>query len=79
MSPIKDTTRHIHLSGILNPIGSFHENVTLINGQNEIAFERLWYPLSILLLAAIGAKLIGQPGSAVTTVASRSINKRLLK
>ena len=29
------------------------------NGQNEIVFDRLWYPLSILLLAAIGSKLIG--------------------
>ena len=29
--------------------------------RNEIVFDRLWYPLSILLLAAIviGAKLIG--------------------
>ena len=31
-------------------------------GQNEIVFDRLWYPLSILLLAAIGAKLIGPHG-----------------
>ena len=30
------------------------------NGQNEIVFDR--YPLSILLLAAIGAKLIGPHG-----------------
>ena len=42
--------------------GSFHENFTLRNGQNEIVFDRLWYPLSILLLAAIGAKLIGPHG-----------------
>ena len=33
----------------------------LKNGQNEV-FDRLWYPLSILLLAAIGAKLIGPYG-----------------
>ena len=32
------------------------------NDQNEIVFDRLWYPLSILLLAAIGAKLIGPHG-----------------
>ena len=32
-------------------------------GQNKIVFDRLWYPLSILLLAAIGAKLIGPHGS----------------
>ena len=42
--------------------GSFHENVTLKNGQNKMVFDRLWYPLSILLLAAIGAKLIGPHG-----------------
>ena len=41
---------------------SCHENVTLKNGQNQIVFDRLWYPLSILLLAAIGAKLIGPHG-----------------
>ena len=40
-------------------LGSFHENVTLKNDQIEIVFDRLWYPLSILLLAAIGVKLIG--------------------
>ena len=39
-------------------IGSFHEIVNLKNSRNEIVFDRLWYPLSILLLAAIGAKLI---------------------
>ena len=33
-------------------------NVNLKNGKNEIVFDRLWYPLSHLLLAAIGAKLI---------------------
>ena len=43
-------------------VGSFHEIVTLKNGRNEIVFDRLWYPLSILLLAAIGAKLIGPHG-----------------
>ena len=45
-----------------NTLGSFHENVTLRNGRNEIVYERLWYPLSVLLLAAIGAKLIGPHG-----------------
>ena len=45
----------------------------LINGQNEI-FDRLWYPLSILMLVAIGAKLIGP-----LTVAIRSINKMFVK
>ena len=42
--------------------GSFHEIVNLKNSRNEIIFDRLWYPLSILLLAAIGAKLIGPHG-----------------
>ena len=42
--------------------GSFHENVTLKNGKNEMVSDGLWYPLSILLLAAIGAKLIGPHG-----------------
>ena len=46
----------------LNALGSFHKIVTLKNGQNEIVFDRLWYPLSILLLTAIGAKLIGPYG-----------------
>ena len=46
----------------MSTLGSFHEIVTLKNGQNEIVFDRLWYPLSILLLAAIGAKLIGPHG-----------------
>ena len=30
--------------------------------KNEIVFDRLWYPLSILLLATIGVKLIGPHG-----------------
>ena len=42
--------------------GSFHEIVNLKNSRNEIVFDRLWYPLSILLLTAIGAKLIGPHG-----------------
>ena len=42
--------------------GSVHEKVNLKRGLNEILFDRLWYPLSILLLAAIGAKLIGPHG-----------------
>ena len=37
-------------------------NVNQKNGQNEIVFDRLWYPLSTLLLAAIGAKLVGPLG-----------------
>ena len=39
-------------------MGSFHENVTLKIGQNEIVFD----PLSILLIAAKGAKLKGPHG-----------------
>ena len=35
----------------------FRGNVNQKNSRN--VFDRLWYPLSILLLAAIGAKLIG--------------------
>ena len=53
-------------------IGSFHKNVTLKNDQNEIVFDRLRYPLSILLLVAIGAKIIGPHGL-------QSIEKSLLK
>ena len=34
----------------------------LKNDQIAIVFDRLWYPLSILLLAAIGEKLIGPHG-----------------
>ena len=37
-------------------------NVNQKNGQNEIVFDRCTSPLSILLLAAIGAKLIGPHG-----------------
>ena len=37
-------------------------NVNQENGQNEIVFDRCTCPLSILLLAAIGAKLIGPHG-----------------
>ena len=37
-------------------------NVNQKNSQNEIVFDRCTYPLSILLLAAIGAKLIGPHG-----------------
>ena len=39
--------------------GSVHRKVNLKNGRNGVVFDRLWYPLSILLLVAIGAKLIG--------------------
>ena len=42
--------------------GCNHLNVNLKIDQNEIVFDRLWYPLSILLFAAIGAKLIGPHG-----------------
>ena len=42
--------------------GSVHGKVNLKNGQNEILFDRLRYPLSVLLLAAIGAKLISPHG-----------------
>ena len=38
----------------------FRGNVNQKNSRN--VFDRLWYPLSILLLAAIGAKLIGPHG-----------------
>ena len=47
---------------LANHGGSFYENVNLKNSRNEIVFDMLWYPLSILLLAAIGAKLIGPHG-----------------
>ena len=46
----------------MKPTGSVHRKVNLKNGRNEIVFDRVWYPLSILLLAAIGAKLIGPHG-----------------
>ena len=32
------------------------------NSQSEIVFDRLWYPLSILLIAAIEAMLISPHG-----------------
>ena len=41
---------------------SVHGKFNLKNGQNEIVFRQLYIPLSILLLAAIGAKLIGLLG-----------------
>ena len=44
---------------VISTLGSVHGKVDQKNSQNEIVFDRLWYPLSILLLAAIGAKLIG--------------------
>ena len=37
-------------------------NVNQKNGQNEIAFDMVWYPLSVLLLATIGVKLIAPHG-----------------
>ena len=43
--------------------GCVYLNVNQKNGQNEIVFYRCTCPLSILLLlAAIGAKLIGPQG-----------------
>ena len=42
--------------------GPFHANVNQKICRLETVFDRLWYPLSILLLAAIGAKLIGPHG-----------------
>ena len=47
---------------VIESSGPFHENVNKKNSRNEIVFDRLWYPLAILLLAAIGAKLIGPHG-----------------
>ena len=41
-------------------IGCVHLNVNQKTCQN--VFDMLWYPLSILLLDAIGAKLIGPHG-----------------
>ena len=49
-------------TSLSSSVGSVHRKVNLKNGRNEIVFDRLWYPLSILLLAAIGAKLIGPNG-----------------
>ena len=43
-------------------MGPVHEKVNLKNGRNDIVFDRLWYPLSTILFAAIGAKLIGPHG-----------------
>jgi len=42
--------------------GQFHAKVNQKICRLEIVFDMLWYPLSILLLAAIGAKLIGPHG-----------------
>ena len=50
------------MSNDLSTVGCVHLNVNQKNGRNEIVFDRLWYPLSILLLAAIGAKLISPHG-----------------
>ena len=64
-------------------IGSFRAIVNLKNSRNEIVFDRLWYPLSILLLAAIGAKLIGPHGGLqvdknVVTVVTGSVECPIL-
>ena len=42
--------------------GKIHANVNQKICRLEIVFDRLWYPPSLLLLAAIGAKLIGPHG-----------------
>ena len=47
---------------VSSSVGSVQGKVNLKNGRNEIVFDRLWYSLSILLLAAIEAKLIGPHG-----------------
>ena len=54
-------SEHQQFNHIKGYSGSIHLNVNQKNGQNELVFDRLWYPLSILLLAAIGAKLIRSP------------------
>ena len=50
------------VTSVTDSIGPFHANVNQKICRLEIVFDRLWYPLSILLLAAIGAKLIGPHG-----------------
>ena len=56
-------------------VGSVHVKVNLKNTQNEIVFCRLWYTLSILLLVAIAAKLIGlQVDKEDVTKVTRSVD-----
>ena len=59
-------------------LGSFHEIVNLKNSRSEIVFDRFWFPLSTILLAALGAKLIGSHGGLqvdkyVVTVVTDSV------
>ena len=56
------TQRYLQDCATRNIIGCVNLNGNLKNGQNEIVFDRLWYPLTILLLDVIGAKLIGPHG-----------------
>ena len=58
----------------LSAVGAVHRKVNLRNDRNEIVFDSLWYPLSILLLAAIGAKLIGPHGGLQVDKQSLSSN-----
>ena len=51
---------NLSTSESLKAFGSFHRKVNLKNGQNEIVFDRLWYPP--VLLFTIGAKLIAPHG-----------------
>ena len=59
--------------------GSVHGKVNQKNSKNEIVFKRLWYPLSILLLDAIGVTFVDPHGGiyvnkeAVTEV-TRSVD-----
>ena len=49
-------------SEIFSKERSFNGKVNLKTGQSRIFFDRLSFPLCILLLAVIGAKLIGPYG-----------------
>ena len=61
---------HVQLINIYNIVKpnfmfvcvQIHVNVNQKICRLEIVFDKLWCPLSILLLAAIGAKLIGPHG-----------------
>ena len=55
-------TNELLIGQLKSIYGGVHLNVNQKNGQNEIVFDRWTCPLSILLLAAIGAKLIGPHG-----------------
>ena len=56
------TINYYRVQSNITTVGPFHANVNPKICRLEIVFDRLWYPLSILLLAAIGAKLIGPHG-----------------